>query len=87
MKTFVLIIGIVLIVGGSFFIYDGIQSKQTVSFKVKKELSTALKSLSKDSRKAKTRINDNSNLKVIGGGVVVVSGVILLFIGFKKSHN
>jgi hypothetical protein len=84
MKTIASIIGVVLIVGGGLIIYDGIQSKQTVSYKVKKELSTALKTLSKDSIRSKTKISDKSNLKLIGGGVAVVTGVILLFIGFKK---
>ncbi|TAL67413.1 MAG: DUF3185 family protein [Bacteroidetes bacterium] len=78
MKKFASIIGIVLIVGGGFLIYDGIQSKQTVIFKVKKELSTALKSLSNDIRKSKTKINNDPDLKIIAGGIVVASGVILL---------
>ena len=84
MKTIVPIIGIILIVGGSLLIYDGIQSKQTLTYKVKKELSTALKSISKDSRKSKTTVKNNSDTKIIGGGGVVASGIILLIISSGK---
>jgi putative Mn2+ efflux pump MntP len=84
MKSFASIIGIVLLVCGGYFIYDGIQSKQTFTSKVKKELSSAFKNLSNDSRNLKTKIKNNPDLKIIGGSIVLVCGVVLVIKGFKK---
>ncbi len=84
MKPFATIIGILLIVGGGLFIYNGVQSRQTVSYKFRKELSSAMKSLYKDPNKANSDFKDNSNVKIYGGGFAVLSGIILIYAGSKK---
>lgn len=87
MKTLIVLIGIVFIVGGGFFIYDAIQTKQTVTAKVEKEFSNALKIISNDSIKSNTKINNNSDIKIIGGSAAVVSGLVLIIIGLRKSSK
>lgn len=87
MKALITFAGIILIVGGCYFVYDGYQEKQTGVAKVEKEISAALKALTNDSVKTKTKVNNQSAAKMIGGGVAGVTGILLLAGGLRKKKS
>ncbi len=87
MKTIIIIAGILLIVGGGYFVYDGYEQKQTPVAKVEKGFSDALKAITDDTVKSKTSVNNESTMKMIGGGVAGVTGILLLVGGFGKRRR
>jgi outer membrane murein-binding lipoprotein Lpp len=84
MKAFVLFAGILLIAGGSYFIYDGYQVKQTGAAKVEQEVSSAIRALTDNSVKPRTNVNNESAMKMIGGGVAAIAGIVLLAGGIRR---
>jgi len=57
------IIGIILMVVGLFFAIQGYEMKQTMSAKVEREVSGALKLLSNSKIKGKETLNTEANIK------------------------
>jgi len=55
MKIFITLLGVILIAGGAYLAFDGYQVKQTTSAKIEKEVSTAIKYITDDAIKPKTR--------------------------------
>lgn len=86
MKIFITIAGILLIAGGCYFVYDGYQQKQTTTAKIEKELSSALRALTDDSVKTKTKVNNESAAKMIGGGVAALAGIALFAGGLRRKR-
>ncbi len=87
MKAIITLAGILLIVGGCYFVYDGYQERQTGVAKVEKEISAALKALTNDSVKTKTKVNNESAAKMIGGGVAGLAGIVLLAGGLRRKKT
>jgi heterodisulfide reductase subunit A-like polyferredoxin len=87
MKALISFAGILLIIGGCYFIYDGYQDKQTGAAKVEKEISAAVRALTNDSVQTKTKVNNRSSAKMIGGGVAGVTGILLLAGGLRRKKN
>lgn len=85
MKAIITLVGILLIVGGSYLVYDGYQVKQTAGAKVEKEVSAVVKALTDNSVKTKTNVNNESAMKMIGGGVAAITGIILVVGGLRKN--
>lgn len=84
MKTLVLLVGILLIVGGFYLVYDGYQVKQTAGAKIEKEVSSVVKALTDNSVKTNTNVNNESAMKMIGGGVLAITGIILVIGGVRR---
>ncbi len=84
MKAIITFAGIILIAGGCYFIYDGYQQKQSSVAKVEQGVSDVIRALSEDSVKTKTQVNNQSAMKMIGGGVAGITGIILLVGGLRK---
>ena len=84
MKAIIILAGILLIVGGSYFVYDGYQVKQTAAAKVEKEVSAVVKALTDNSVKTKTNVNNESAMKMIGGGVAAITGIVLVIGGLRR---
>jgi hypothetical protein len=78
MKAITLIAAILLIAGGCYFIYDGYEMRQTAGAKIEKEVSSVVKALTDNSVKTSTKVNNESAMKMIGGGVAGIAGVFLL---------
>ncbi len=87
MKALITFAGVLLIVGGCYFVYDGYQEKQTGVAKVEKEISSAIRALTNDSVKTKTNVNNRSAAKMIGGGVAGLTGILLLAGGLRRKKN
>jgi hypothetical protein len=86
MKALLTIAGILLIAGGCYFLYDGYQVKQTAGAKIEKEVSSALRALTDNSVKTKTSVNNESAMKMIGGGAAVLAGIVLLAGGVRRKR-
>ena len=84
MKAIITIAGILLIAGGCYFIYDGYEQRQTTVAKVEKGISDAIRAITDDSVKTGTEVNNESTAKMIGGGVAVLTGVLLLAGGLRS---
>ncbi|MFA6128917.1 MAG: DUF3185 family protein [Bacteroidales bacterium] len=84
MKAITLVAAIILIVGGSYFIYDGIQLKQSAGARIEQDVSSVVKALTDNSVKTKTSVNNESALKLIGGGVAAIAGILLLAGGLRR---
>ena len=84
MKAIITFAGIILIAGGCYFIYDGYQQKQSGVAKVEQGVSNAIRALSDDSVKTKTSVNNQSAMKMIGGGVAGIAGIILVVGGLRR---
>jgi len=78
MKAITLIAAILLIAGGCYFIYDGYEMRQTAGAKLEKEVSSVVKALTDNSVKTSTNVNNESAMKMIGGGVAGIAGIFLL---------
>ena len=87
MKAIIALAGIILIAGGCYLVYDGYQVKQTGVAKVEQEISSALRSLTDNSVRLKTKVNNESAVKMIGGGVMVLTGALLLAGGLRKKRR
>lgn len=87
MKVLIVIAGIVLIAGGCYFIYDGYQMKQTPVAKVEQGISSAIRSLTDNSVKPKTDVNNESAMKMIGGGIAGLGGAVLLAYGMRRRRG
>jgi len=84
MKPITLIAAILLIAGGCYFVYDGYQLKQTAGAKIEKEVSSVVKALTDNSVKTKSTVNDESAMKMIGGGAAGIVGIVLLVGGLRR---
>jgi hypothetical protein len=84
MKAITLLAGILLIAGGSYFVFDGYQMKQTTGAKIEKEVSSVVKALTDNSVKTNTNVNNESAMKMIGGGVAGIAGIVLLIGGIRR---
>lgn len=78
MKTIIILAGILLIAGGCYFVYDGYEIRQTAVAKVEQGLSSAIRSITDNSVKPKTEVNNESAIKMIGGGIAGITGILLL---------
>jgi len=87
MKTIILLAGILLITGGCYFVYDGYQQKQSALAKVEQGVSAAIRSLTDNTVKTKTNVNNESAMKMIGGGVAGITGILLLAGGLRKKRR
>lgn len=87
MKAIILIAGILLIAGGCYFIYDGYQEKQSVVAQVEQGISSAIRSITDNSVKPKTGVNNQSATKMIGGGVAGIVGILLLAGGLRRKKQ
>jgi hypothetical protein len=83
MKAIKILAAILLIAGGCYFVYDGYQLKQTAGAKIEKEVSSVVKALTDSSVKTKTSVNNESAMKMIGGGAALVGGILLLSFGMR----
>lgn len=86
MKTIIILAGILLIAGGFYFVYDGYQIKQTAGAKIEKEVSSVVKALTDNSVKTNTNVNNESAMKMIGGGVAGIAGIVLLAGGLRRKR-
>ncbi len=87
MKTLILLAGILLIAGGCYFVYDGYQLKQTAGAQIEKEVLSVVKALTDNSVKTKTNVNNESAMKMIGGGVAGITGILLLAGGLRRRKS
>jgi hypothetical protein len=87
MKAIIAIAGIILIAGGCYLAYDGYQVKQTAVARVEQEISSAIRSITENSVKPKTKVNNESGMKMVGGGVAVLTGVLLLAGGLRRKRR
>jgi heterodisulfide reductase subunit A-like polyferredoxin len=87
MKTLILLAGILLIAGGCYFVYDGYQLKQTAGAQIEKEVLSVVKALTDNSVKTKTNVNNESAMKMIGGGVAGITGILLLAGGLRRKKS
>ena len=85
MKALLVFAGILLLVGGGYFLYDGYEQRKSTVAVVEKEFSSALKSLTDGSVKPETKINNESAAKMIGGGVAVLTGILLVGASFRNT--
>jgi len=86
MKTIIILVGILLIAGGFYFVYDGYQVKQTAGAKIEKEVSSVVKALTDNSVKTNTNVNNESAMKMIGGGVAGIAGIVLVVAGLRRKR-
>jgi hypothetical protein len=87
MKAIITLAGILLIAGGCYFVYDGYQLRQTAGAQIEKEVSSVVKALTDNSVKTKTNVNNESAMKMIGGGVAGITGILLLFGGIRRRKS
>jgi hypothetical protein len=87
MKAIIALAGILLIAGGCYFIYDGYEMRQSTVAQVEQGISSAIRSITDNSVKPKTQVNNESKIKMIGGGVAVLTGFILLAGGLRKKKR
>ena len=87
MKTIIILVGILLIAGGFYFVYDGYQVKQTAGAKIENEVSSVVKALTDNSVKTKTNVNNESAMKMIGGGVAGIAGIVLVVAGLRRKKQ
>jgi hypothetical protein len=87
MKTIITLAGILLIAGGCYFIYDGYQAKQSAVAQVEQGISSAIRSITDNSVKPKTNVNNESAMKMVGGGVAVITGILLLAGGLRRKRR
>jgi len=86
MKTIIILAGILLIAGGFYFVYDGYQVKQTAGAKIEKEVSSVVRALTDNSVKTNTNVNNESAMKMIGGGIAGIAGIVLLAGGLRRKR-
>jgi hypothetical protein len=77
-------IGAILLIAGCYFIYDGYEMRQTTGARIEKEVSSVVKALTDNSVKTNTKVNNESAMKMIGGGVAGIAGVFLLIGGVRR---
>ena len=87
MKTLITLAGILLIAGGCYFVYDGYQLKQTAGARIEKEVSSVVKALTDNSVKTNSKVNSESAVKMIGGGVAGITGLLLLAGGLRRKKS
>lgn len=87
MKAIATIIGVLLIAGGAWLIYDGYQVKQTASARIEKEVTTAIKALTDNSVKTKPEINRKSDIEMFGGAAAAVAGIVLVAAGMRRKRR
>ena len=87
MKAIITLAGILLIAGGCYFIYDGYQTKQSTVAQVEQGISSAIRSITDNSVKPKTEVNNESAVKMIGGGVAAITGFLLLAGGLRRKKR
>lgn len=87
MKAIITLAGILLIAGGCYFIYDGYQMKQSTVAQVEQGISSAIRSITDNSVKPKTEVNNESALEMIGGGVGVITGILLIAGGLRRKKR
>jgi hypothetical protein len=78
------LIGAILLIAGCYFIYDGYEMRQTTGARIEKEVSSVVKALTDNSVKTNTKVNNESAMKMIGGGVAGIAGVFLLIGGVRR---
>lgn len=79
MKVF---IGIILLIVGLFFMYDGWDIKQTSGAEIEKKISTSVQNVSNE-QLAEDR-NTEANIKLFGGGIAALAGFALIYVGSKN---
>lgn len=82
-----LAIGIILIVIGCYFLYDGYELKNTKTAVVEREVSNLMKIFPKNRVKLKNKINDEAKIKLIAGGSATLIGLVLFITGFTKNET
>lgn len=83
-KVMRLIIGIILLVGGSYFGYNGYQLKQTSAAKFEREASALAKTLTGDKVSIESDTNTEADIQLFGGGGVAVVGLVLILSGLTR---
>ncbi|PLX12510.1 MAG: hypothetical protein C0598_05865 [Marinilabiliales bacterium] len=76
------IIGIILIVAGSYFAYQGYETKQTFAAKVERETTEALRNITGNETDYESDTNLRANLELFGGGAATLIGLVILITGF-----
>ncbi len=87
MKALITFLGILLIAGGAYLIYDGYQVKQTASARIEKEITTALNKITDDAVITDTDLNKEADLKMVGGAVAGLSGLVLVGVGLTRKKR
>jgi uncharacterized membrane protein YphA (DoxX/SURF4 family) len=87
MKALSTLAAILLIAAGVYFVYDGYQMKQTTVAQVEQGISSAIRSITDNTVKTSTRINNESAVKMIGGGAGVLVGFLLLAGSLRKGKR
>jgi heterodisulfide reductase subunit A-like polyferredoxin len=87
MKSIITLAGILLIATGCYFIYDGYQVRQTAVAQVEQGISSAIRAITDNTVKTKTNINNESAIKMIGGGVAGITGLLLLVGGLRPGKK
>lgn len=70
------VIGIILLVLGLFFVYQGYEEKQSFGAKAERTIGNLVNI---DEKK-----NSDANIKLIVGGIAAVAGIILIVAGAEK---
>jgi hypothetical protein len=87
MKAIITFAGILLLAAGCYFVFDGYQVRQTATAKIEKEVSSIVKAISDDTIQTKNKVNNESAMKMIGGGVAGITGIVLLLAGTRRRRR
>ena len=79
-----LIIGIIFLVVGSYFAYNGYELKQTSTAKFEREASALAKTLTGDKINIESDTNREADIQLFGGGGVAVAGLVLVLLGLSR---
>ena len=82
-----LIIGILLLVAGSYFAYDGYQMKQTSTSKIGREISAVVENITGNKVEINEETKTESDIKLFGGGGVAVAGLVLILLGLTRKSK
>jgi hypothetical protein len=86
MKNMLLIGGILMILLGLYFGFDGYQIKQSQTAKYEKEISNLMSYLPETNIDI-NKINRNGDWKLFGGIGMILIGSLTLFINLKKKNT
>lgn len=78
------IIGIILIVAGSYFAYQGYETKQTFAAKVERETTAVLRDITNNETDYESDTNFRANLELFGGAAMALVGLVVLITGFTN---